>query len=174
MIEALATIRERIPEAKLHIYPYGKYEPAYRRQLETQIAELGLGDGVDLNVYQPLEEIVKIINASDVGIVPYLSDEFMSLALSTKGFEYIAMGLPVVASRLDPMTHIFDDDSVTYFEPGNPRDLADSVLRLCEQPDLRQSRTEKASVVYEEIAWPIMRERYVGLIKEYIERRAKA
>ena len=49
----------------------------------------------------------------------------MNIALSTKMFEYIASGLPVVASRLKSGEELFNDSCVHYFEPGSVQNLAE-------------------------------------------------
>ena len=97
-IEAVALLRPAIPGTTLRIH--GKYDPAYRARLEALIEARRLRDAVTLGGWLGVAEIAPAIREADIGIVPYLRDEFMSLALSTKTFEYAAMGLPVAASRL--------------------------------------------------------------------------
>jgi glycosyltransferase involved in cell wall biosynthesis len=163
-IEAVHRLRKTIPEAQLRIY--GKYDPTYRRELENLIAQFGLQDRVRLCGFLHQEEIVKIIESSDLGIVPYLSDPFMDLALSTKTFEYVNMRLPTVASKLPSLTALFDDESIKYFAPGNAADLADKIAAFCGDPEARQSYTERAATAYQKIAWPVMAERYRRLIQD--------
>ena len=134
VIEAVAQLQDVIPETKLEIY--GKYDDSYFRELSEKIYSLRLKKYIVLGGYLSLEEISLKIEYSHIGIVPYLSDPFMNLALSTKTFEYVAMGLPVIASRLPSLTYIFDDKCINYFEPGNAKDLAKSILEFCLNPEL--------------------------------------
>ncbi len=165
-IAALAQLQNSIPESTLHIF--GKYDPSHRRELEAQIETLGLSDRFFFGAYLSLEEISQIISQSDIGIVPYQSDAFMDLALSTKTFEYVAMRLPVVASRLPSLTAIFDASSLQYFAPGNASDLADKIADFCLHPERRQDFVNRAATVYQQIAWPIMAQRYFNLITTQI------
>jgi glycosyltransferase involved in cell wall biosynthesis len=170
-IEAVALLQKDLPGTKLHVH--GKYDPSYRAELDGQIERLGLKDHVMLRGYVPLEEIAKVIAGCDIGIVPYLSDSFMNLALSTKAFEYVATGLPVVASNLPSINSIFSQDCMEFFEPGSAGDLAAKILRLCSSPEIQRSRTENASRCYESISWPMMEERYVSLIRKHLARSAR-
>lgn len=166
LIEAVALLRDRglKPVLKIH----GKYDANYRLVLERLIAEHGLGDAVLLGDYLSHEEIRELLYRMDIGVVPYLRDSFMDLALSTKSFEYIAVGLPVVASRVDSMTALFTGRSLQYSEPGNAGDLADQIQRLCDFPHERVELSRHADREYEGIAWPEMEKRYVSLIKGLI------
>jgi glycosyltransferase involved in cell wall biosynthesis len=165
-IDAVARLQEIIPETVLHIY--GKYDPNYRRELEEQIERLCLSDRVVLGGYRSLEEIREIICRSDIGIVPYLSDAFMSLALSTKTFEYVAMGCPVVASRVASLQLIFDEQSIRYVAPGRPDDLAEKMAELCQHPQLRESYVKRAAQAYQAVSWPVMENRYLRLVGSYM------
>jgi len=161
-IEALHQLQEIIPHSELHIY--GKYDPSYRVELERQIASLNLEKLVHLQNYVPLEKIVEVIEDSDVGIVPYLSDPFMNLALSTKTFEYVSMGLPVIASRLPSLTALFNDRSIHYFDPNNAQSLAQAVAGVCHHPTVSEEYAVRAARTYEDFSWPIMAQRYLDLI----------
>lgn len=163
LIEAVALLRERglHPELRIH----GKYDANYRPVLERLIADRGLGDSVLLGAYLTHEEIRELLYRMDLGVVPYLRDSFMDLALSTKSFEYIAVGLPVVASRVDSMTALFSDRSLRYSEPGDAADLADQIRHLCDAPAERAELSRHADLEYAGIAWPAMEARYVSLIR---------
>ncbi len=89
----------------------------------------------------------------------------MNIALSTKTFEYVATGLPVVASSLVCMRQIFDSKSINFCEPDNPEALANKIVQLCQNPDLRKQQTERALEKVSEISWEKMATRYVNLVK---------
>jgi glycosyltransferase involved in cell wall biosynthesis len=167
-IEAVGRLRERLPGVRLFIY--GRYDPSYRKSLERLVEASGLGGCVSLGGYLPLEKVKEVIGEADIGVVPYLSDPFMNLALSTKTFEYVSMRLPVVASRLDSITSIFTDRSLEYFNPGNATDLADAIMRICRAPALRKDYIDNAAEAYEPISWPVMSKRYLKTINGLISR----
>jgi glycosyltransferase involved in cell wall biosynthesis len=162
-IEAMAKVQDRIPDTTLRIY--GRCEPEYRRELDARILELGLRERVLFPGFVGLEDITEAIRESDLGLVPYESDEFMNLALSTKAFEYATTGLPVVASRLDSMESIFDDECISYADPNSSDDLADKIVEMCLNPELRRSRATKAAQQISQISGAVMAERYVGLMR---------
>ena len=159
-------VREEIPGTTLHIF--GKYDPSCRARIDERIELHDLHEAVSLEGWKSPEYIHDIIAATDIGIVPYLRNDFMELALSTKTFEYAASGLPVVASRLDPVTSVFDDAAIAYFEPGDPRGLADAVIALCREPDRREHMAKLASEVVEPICGAVMAERYVDLVEDLV------
>jgi glycosyltransferase involved in cell wall biosynthesis len=164
LIEAVGRLQARGLHPTLRLN--GKYDEDYRPVLVSLIERLGLQDVVQLGGYLMHEEIREMLDDMDVGVVPYLSDSFMDLALSTKSFEYITMGLPVVASRVGSMTSLFSDDAMRYFVPGDIDDLTDQIEFLCLNPDARDSLPRQADSEYARIDWQVMEARYVGLIEE--------
>jgi len=165
-IEAVGLLKTRFPETRLSIY--GKYDPSYREELEALVREKGLSGHVELGDYLPLDRVSEVIGTSDMGIVPYLDDPFMNLALSTKIFEYVCMRMPVVASRLDSIKSIFDEESIKYFTAGDTVDLAEQIEAFCASPEQRRSFTEKAAGAYEVVSWPVMSQRYLNTVNGLI------
>lgn len=56
----------------------------------------------------------------------------------TKLFEYMAMGKAIVASKLDQINTILEDHTnALLLSPGNSEELADSIVQLAENKDLR-------------------------------------
>lgn len=161
-VRAFRTVVESYPDARLLVH--GKYDPSHLRELRRAVAELELSRNVRLAPYLPLDRVPRFIDEADIGLVPYCRDEFMELALSTKAFEYVARGVPVVASRLAPMRSIFDDDAVCYFEPDSPDDLAKRLLAFWQDPERRERAVTVARDEYAPYAWHYMAERYRELI----------
>ena len=72
----------------------------------------------------PIEDVPAAVARADIGIAPTRRDPFTDVSLSTKVFEYAAMGKPVVASRLPMVEQTFPPGTVATYEPGDPADLA--------------------------------------------------
>lgn len=167
VIKALYILKKQNFILRLNIY--GKYDPTYKLELEKLITKYELNDQVTLNYYVPNEKVAELIENSDFGIVPYLSDPFMDLALSTKTFEYIEMHLPIIASRIPSLENIFPDDSITYFEPNNPQDLYLKLLNLRNDPKIIKDKVVKIKSIYKQYSWNIMAQKYLNLLQELIK-----
>jgi len=166
LIEAVSIIKKQIPGSCIYIY--GAYDESYKKKLVGLVKNLELNDNVFLLGIYSLEEIYKKILDSDVGVVPYLDDEYMQLSLSTKTFEYTASGLPVVASRLYSLSQIFNDSCLKYVTPGNPIELAEKIINLCLNPDLQKSQSKFAYQALTQISGEVMEKRYCELIQSVI------
>jgi glycosyltransferase involved in cell wall biosynthesis len=162
-IEALAIVENKIPGSTLNVY--GRYDNDYRKKLESKIKDLGLQGVVFLNGTRSLEEIHEIIRKSDIGLVPYVNDQYMNLALSTKTFEYAATGLPVVASRLYSLSLIFDEGSIRFARADSAGDFAKGIIELCLNPEKRLEISQKANEVVSAISGTVMGRRYLKLVE---------
>lgn len=166
-IQAIHLIKNKIPNPVFNIY--GWYDPSYKLELINIIEELDLSSNVFLNGFMPLEDVRENIMNSDFGVVNYLEDDFMNLALSTKGFEYFSVGIPVIASRLDSIKALFSEESVGYINPGSVQEFADKVVFLSNNPDIREEIVKNALLENEEVSWQKMADRFVQLIDELID-----
>lgn len=165
-IESVENLRKTFPTARLNIF--GKYDPSYKKALEELVAKKGLTDCISINGYLKLDKVTEAIASSDIGVVPYLSDPFMNLALSTKIFEYVSMGMPVVAAGLDSIKEIFGEGSIKYFRPGDPVDMADKIEEFCQRPEERREFAKKAEQAYSAVSWQVMSGRYLDTVNTLI------
>lgn len=167
LIEAIPIICKVFPGTEIVIYGY--YDPNYKKIIEKKITSYKIASNVKLNSTVPLEEINEIIKRVHIGVVPYRNDYFMNLALSTKLFEYVAAGLPVVATRLRSTEELFDDSCIHYAKPEDPGDLANKIIELASNSLLRKQKSEAAFKKFtDEYSDVIMNKRFIENIKNFI------
>ncbi|MCB0729823.1 MAG: glycosyltransferase [Ignavibacteriae bacterium] len=165
-IDAFKNIIQKIPNSTLNIY--GFYDDGYKNLLKEKITKYNLEDSIFLNSRESLDNIYKLIKNSDLGIVPYKADFFMQLAFSTKLFEYVLSGIPVVTSRLKPAQFIFPEESIFFVNPNDPDDLTEKIIYLCENPNERKIRVSKAYESYSKISSDVMKEQYFKIIEQLL------
>jgi glycosyltransferase involved in cell wall biosynthesis len=162
VIDAMPLILESIPESVLIVH--GKYDAVYKEGLEQKIREYNIENSVLLEGPRTHEELYEIMKTSDMEVVPYLSNEYMNLSLSTKAFECAAAGLPIVATRLKTLNMSFDDNAVCYTE-DNSKDIAEKVINICSDPDKRRNMTLNAYQAVQSISGDVMEERYMKVVE---------
>jgi glycosyltransferase involved in cell wall biosynthesis len=86
------------------------------------------------------------------------------VSLSTKIFEYAAMGKPVVATDLPMVAATFPRGSITTYEPGDPGSLAAAVESLIDDVAAREAAVRAAAVVVDARSWERESGRYVALV----------
>ena len=162
-IDAVAELRRRRPElpVRLDLYGRGDSEPALRAQTDA----LGLADVVTLHGRIPFEDVPAAIAAGDIGLAPTRLDSYTRFSLSTKVFEYGAMGRPIVATRLPLVERTFGGDAVAVYEPGDARDMADAILRLVDDAEDRARRVAATARLVADLAWERTARGYLDLIE---------
>ena len=85
----------------------------------------------------PHEQVAAYLKIMDIVIAPYVPLRNGPIYFSPlKVFEYMAMGKPVVASRIDQLEEIFEESKeVLLIDPGNVLELADAILSLLSNPE---------------------------------------
>lgn len=107
-------------------------ERAADLQLEKSIAFLGL---------LPHEDLARHYQEADVFVFPSLAKETFGMPVA----EAMASGLPVVASRVGGVPELVEHDKTGLLvEPNNPTVLANAILHLLENRNLRLSMGQAA------------------------------
>jgi len=89
----------------------------------------------------PSDKIVEYLDACDILVSPHISmpDGSRFFGSPTKLFEYMAMGKPIVASRLEQLAEVLEDGrTASLVSPGDVNELADAILRLALDPTKRE------------------------------------
>lgn len=150
-----------IPSAHLHLLGDGEYRP----ELEDLAAALEVSKRVTFAGFVPQTQIADRIAAGDIGVVANRRDVFTDLVVPTKLLEYVALGIPAVASRTPAIERCFREGEVAYFRAGDAHDLARVLRELAADPERRRAQADRAWQRYTgEMSWPTMAERYLDLV----------
>lgn len=159
-IDALALLHDEAPELKLLLVGDGPE----RRALAGMIERLHLEDRVTMKGFMSLERIAEIMSSVDLGIVPKRADSFGNEAFSTKIMEFMAMSVPVIASRTRIDEYYFNDKMLVFFESGNAEDLATKILRLMRDPARRTVLREESAKFISRNNWLVKKHEYLDLV----------
>lgn len=159
-IRAFKLIEDRAPEAELHIYGDGNSKDSLARL----IAEAGLERKVFIRMFLPIEKIADVMAEADIGIVPKRADSFGNEAFSTKIFEFMALGVPVIASNTTIDRFYFNDSIVKFFRSGDELDLAEKMLLLVKDKAARDEIAGNASRYISENSWDVKKGIYLDII----------
>jgi len=119
-----------VPELRLRLMGYGSAE--YRSQLDNCATAAGVADRVE---YRPPVEptaVAETIAGADVGLV-LIQPKFLSyrMSLPNKLFEYVAAGLPILASDLPVIAAIVHEEGIgEVVPPADVEAIARAMRRL--------------------------------------------
>jgi glycosyltransferase involved in cell wall biosynthesis len=140
LVEAFALLHQRYPEARLLIVGEG---PEQQRLVED-LSRRGLSGVTHLTGAIPPSEVPPFLACMDAAVAPYprLSRFYFS---PLKVYEYMAAGLPVVASRLGQLEGLIQDGINGLLCPaGDAVALSAALGLLREEPQLRRRLGEAA------------------------------
>jgi len=130
VVEAAARLAAGGRRFHLLLIGQGPFAPKVRAQVEAA----GLGDRISILGF--VDDLPAAMAALDVGLYSALESDGMSRVL----FEYLAAGVPVVASRVGVVPEILEDGRTARLVPaGEPEPLADAIARLLDDPDRRRA-----------------------------------
>jgi glycosyltransferase involved in cell wall biosynthesis len=108
------------------------------------------------------------IAAADAGVASMRQDVFTDCGLPTKLLEYVALGVPAIASRTATTADYFDDSMVRFVKPGDAEDLAAGLLEVYRDPDAAQARAQRARRFTETHNWRGEKAAYLELVSRLI------
>jgi glycosyltransferase involved in cell wall biosynthesis len=163
-IRAFRHVVDKLPDARYLIYGFGPIES----QLKKLINELKLQDNV------------KLMGFTDNPTAVYQSAACSILTSKYEGFgmvltESMAAGTPAISYdiKYGPREIIRDGVDGFIVEPGDQKLLADKILSIMENPQLRQSMAEKAVDIAERYSEEKYNQSWITLFKDQSEQANK-
>jgi glycosyltransferase involved in cell wall biosynthesis len=166
-IRAMPAVLRKIPDAEFHIHGDGNRKD----ELVQLTRDLGLTDKVRFFEPRPVSEIAGVMSQADLGVVPKRADSFGNEAYSTKIMEFMSLGVPMVVSSTKIDRFYFNDSVVRFFESGNSDALAEAIIEVLSNDDIRQRMIANALEYASQNNWQRRQAAYLELVDALIENR---
>lgn len=116
----------------------------------------------------PYEKLADYINMADMALGIFGHTLKTELVVPNKVFEAIACAKPVVTAETRAARELFtDSENILFCQPANPPDLADKILKLKSDSNLRQKIAEGGYRIFKEkCTEKILGEQLINIIKE--------
>jgi glycosyltransferase involved in cell wall biosynthesis len=136
IVEVLRRVVARKPRAKLLVVGEGLF--GEESELDELLDTAGLSDYAAFTGWVETKRLPDYFRAADLAVFPYDDTPINRAKCSVKLIDLLAAGLPVVADAVGQNTeYIVDAESGLLVGPGDDAALADAILRLLADPDLR-------------------------------------
>jgi glycosyltransferase involved in cell wall biosynthesis len=125
---------------------------ALRMQLEQQVKQNDLTKIVHFAGWMPADDALRMTAACDLGItlVEPVSRSY-ELALPSKLFEYMMAGIPVVSSRVEQVSDLFDNEEwITFVDVENPQSIRDGLAKAFANSENQSLRTRERDLAMSE------------------------
>ena len=163
LVEAAALARGKGLELRLVLVGDGPE----RSRIEAELAKAGLAEVTEMTGNLEPAEIPAVLARMDVATAPYpeLADFYFS---PLKIMEYMAAGLPIVASRIGDIDGLIVDGVTGLLcQPGDPNALAEALVWLSANPDAGARMGKAArSFAVQELSWEKVAERILQMARQ--------
>jgi glycosyltransferase involved in cell wall biosynthesis len=165
LVRAAAHATSDVENLRLELYGEGDELP----EVLSLAAELGLSGRLRVSAgYLPHRAVLERVAGASAGVVPNRPTRLNRFALSSKLFEYVALGVPVVVADLPTLRAHFSDDEVRFFRAGDDAALVDALVDVATDQDAARARAEAARRRYAAYRWPEQARRYVELLDRLV------
>lgn len=126
-IRAIASVRTTIPDVRLLIVGSGRHE----RDFHSLVEQLNLKKQVQFLGWLDYAAAIRVIDESDIGLVPHHATESWNTTVPNKLFDYMSKGKPVIASNARPVERIVREEQCgVVFREQDSEDLARAIVTL--------------------------------------------
>ena len=140
MVDIMVELKKSHPHLKLLLLgPFN--EPYVEENIMNYIQDKNVQDVVEHISFVPHEKVPEYIVQSKVGLIPWQpNQQMLRMVFPNKVFEYMACGVPVIASDLPSMKYIFNQSkSGIIVKADDPVEYASAIRTLLNDTDKRNT-----------------------------------
>lgn len=157
LLNALTIVKKDIPEVRCKIIGTGTEE----KRLKSLAIKLNLQKNVEfLGFVEDHEDVVRTLKASHVFCLPSVVEGFGLVLL-----EAMASQVPYVASEIEPLVETTNRRGGLFFKPRNHRDLAEKLLQMLKDRNLRKKCVKEGSQQVQNYEWESIAKRIEEVYK---------
>ncbi len=165
-VEAFALLCRKTDKCRLEIYGHGPT----KQDLLALINKLGMQERIHIHDTVSRSKVASVMAKADCGVVPKRSNGFADEAFSTKTWEFMALGVPVIVPATTVDRYYFDDSRVLFFKPQDAQDLADKMELMMADSDLRRNLASRGLVFSRNNSWSKKKVMYSDIVCSLFER----
>ncbi len=120
-------------------------EPGEKTVYKKKLKSFHIKSTAVIETKKDRDTTIKLMRAVNIAVIPSviasnrISERYTS---PVKLFEYMAMGIPIAASDTPAIREIIDEENAVFFNPGDPRGLAEKIALMKKDVKLRKRLAE--------------------------------
>jgi len=128
-VRSMPHVKEKMPNVEFGITKKG--------DLLKQVQDMAKALGLEPNYFwfHNLEETLRFLSSCHIGVLPTTNDESARISMPSKLFDYLSVGLPVVANDVGGWTDIIKKNNLGRISKDEPLDFASCILELLSNPE---------------------------------------
>lgn len=170
-LDALPSIAKRFPDllyliiGKTHPEVFKNEGEVYRRSLESKVSKLGLKRNIIfINRYLELPELLELLQMTDVYL--FTSRDPHQAVSGTLSFA-LSCGCPVVSTAIPHAVELLTEDTGILIDFNSPGKLAEALLTILEDDNLRKTMSKNALVTSRASEWPNVAASHNAILQRY-------
>ncbi|MEW6234594.1 MAG: glycosyltransferase [Candidatus Omnitrophota bacterium] len=166
MLRGLSRVASNMPDYRLLMVGGGASWESLRQTVKTDFPELA----IEWRGWVEPQKMPEFLREADVGLLPACGEDLWLRSKSpTKLFEYMATGLPVVASQVGEAAQALDHLECGYLA-RDEREFGEGMLRLAMNADLRRKLGDNArKKAVEQYSLPVLGENLYLFLKDILQ-----
>jgi len=125
-VDSLSILAGTLGNVRLLIYGDGPFRSA----LESRVKELGLAERVVFAGWVPGSMRSEVLRRGDIGLILHKVCDLTRHTIPNKLFDYMSVGLPVVSTRLGPISRILETEGCGIIVDESPQGAAEGIREL--------------------------------------------
>lgn len=151
LLAGMGIVAQKHPDAVLVIagqLPDVDHVLGWKMDFKSMAKDFNVIDYTNFTGHLPIEDVVDLLNASDVLVMPKIDHPLNHVASPIKIAEYLAAGRPIVSSRICELDkHLKHMEDVIFCEPGNIKELANSINLVLADETLQKKLSSNSSAI---------------------------
>jgi glycosyltransferase involved in cell wall biosynthesis len=162
-VDVLVKAIALVPQGEAHIIGGTADEISALRRMAS---DHGVSDRVIFHGFVPPGKAADMLRDADIFVVPAKDTVRMNYVAHLKIYEYMALGRPIVATRLRSVEEEVEDGRTGILvDPDAPQSLAEGIRRLIQDPRLAKEIANRAFLQSARYHWDQRAERIIAFIE---------
>ncbi len=170
LVDIMAELKKTHPHIKLLcLGPFN--EPHVEAEVKQYVQDRGLQEAIEYMPFVPHEQVPPYLVQSRIGLIPWqVNEQMLRMVFPNKVFEYMACGLPIVASDLPSLRYILDRSQAGILvRPEDVHSHAQAIRELLDHPDKAKTLGDLGRrFVCEQLNWRLESEKLLRLYREFL------